>query len=104
MRVRVFTSATKSPERRRCRGVQIAPAQFSRDLPASRVFEVTMTTPTLLKTRSSSILVVSLLLTACGNGVSSSADAEKAYLGLGELEANGDGRCEEAPPVRRPWL
>ena len=82
MRVGVFTSATKSPERRRCRGVQIAPAQFSRDLPASRVFEVTMTTPTLLKMRSSSILVVSLLLTACGNGVSSSADAEKAYLGL----------------------
>jgi len=59
----------------------MAPAKFSRDMHVSRVFEVPMTTRTLLKMRSSSILVV-LLLAACGNGVSSSADAEKAYLGL----------------------
>ena len=59
----------------------MAPAKFSRDMHVSRVFEVPMTTRTLLKMRSSSILVVSLLA-ACGNGVSSSADAEKAYLGL----------------------
>jgi hypothetical protein len=41
-----------------------------------------MTTRTLMKMRSSSIFVASLLVAACGNGVSSSADAEKAYLGL----------------------
>ena len=59
----------------------MAPAKFSRDMHVSRVFEFPMTTRTLLKMRSSSILVVSLLA-ACGNGGSSSADAEKAYLGL----------------------
>jgi hypothetical protein len=41
-----------------------------------------MTSSTLWQMRSSSLLVASLLLLACGGGVSSSADAQKAYLGL----------------------
>jgi hypothetical protein len=41
-----------------------------------------MATSTLLKMRWSSILVVPLLVAACGGGVSSNEDALKAYLGL----------------------
>jgi hypothetical protein len=82
MRVRVFTPATKSPEDPHVAGVVMAPANFSRDMRVSGVLEGTMTTSTLWKMRSSSILVVPLLIAACGGGVSSNEDAMKAYLGL----------------------